>query len=71
MEEVEERGWDSWRGKRGEVGGDTVTGVLGGSGEVGDEGRSQGREFGEDVTGGSGLRLSSSKSADGCRKTSA
>lgn len=70
MEEVDERGWDSLGGKSGEVGGDTVWGDWGGSGEVGDEGRREGSELEEDVTGRSGLTLSSSYSADGCRKTS-
>lgn len=37
---------------------------------MGDEGRSEGREVGEDVTGGSGLSLCSSYSADGWRTTS-
>lgn len=60
MEEVEERGWDTRGGKSGDVGGDAVWGDWGGSGEVGDEGRSEGMELEEEVTGGSGLSLSSS-----------
>lgn len=64
MEEVEERGWDSWGGKRGDMGGD-----WGKSIEVGDEGLSEGRELEDEVTGGSGLSLSSSYSADGCCRT--
>lgn len=70
MEEVEERGWDSREGKSVEVGEDSVWGDWGGSGEVGDEGRSEGRELEEDVTGRSGLSLSSSYSDDGCCTTS-
>lgn len=36
---------------------------------MGDEGLSEGRELEDEVTGGSGLSLSSSYSADGCCKT--
>lgn len=62
--EVEERA-SGWR-KRGEVGGETGRGEWVGNGEVGDEGIIEGRQLEEDVTGGSGLSLCSSYSADGC-----
>ena len=45
MAEVEERGWVSGGREFGKVEGETVWGDWGGTGEVGDEGRSEGREL--------------------------